>query len=164
MECESAWLEIIRIALAANFYDVFRTAVDSLYLARNPALSPVICKDTIKRAGERLDPRKVKAMRALSCSRGALEVIEGRSDGALFREHSVPLRILWDLLRKLHDPTVQEIDDLLRQRYAIGVLTKDEDKKLLKSKMPDGWDQKDVLARYQHAGIEMVPALSETTS
>lgn len=49
--------------------------------------------------------------------------------------------------------TLDIVLDLLERYWKIAVVTKDEDSKLERSRMPAGWDKTDVRARYVSAGV-----------
>ena len=79
----------------------------------------------------------------------------------LMVDHAVPLLVLKDILfARDAKHTEETIHAVLCQRYRLGVITADEDKRLnqagLQSKMPSNWNGDDVFARYQQVGIEAV--------
>jgi hypothetical protein len=75
----------------------------------------------------------------------------------LVHEHVVPKSIVIQWLLKLSTPTADSVNQLLESYCKGAVLTREEDARLnglgLRSKMPSGWDEKDVWARYTSAGI-----------
>ena len=52
--------------------------------------------------------------------------------------------------------TVQIVTELLSKYWKIAVITKEQDKLLSRRKMPDGWDGKDIFARYRKANIYLI--------
>lgn len=75
-------------------------------------------------------------------------------------EHSVPLMEIVNRLMGLDPLTERRVTNLLKKFFRVRLVTKDEDRELnkgpLRYKMPDGWDGKDVFARYRAAGIKLV--------
>jgi hypothetical protein len=75
----------------------------------------------------------------------------------LVHEHVVPKSIVIQRLLQLSNPTADSVNQLLASYCKGAVLTREEDACLnrpgLRSKMPIGWDEKDVWARYASAGI-----------
>lgn len=75
-------------------------------------------------------------------------------------EHSVPLMEIVNWLMEMNPLTKLRVTNLLKKVYRVRLVTKDENRKLnvgeLRSKMPDGWDGKDVFARYRAANIKLV--------
>lgn len=75
-------------------------------------------------------------------------------------EHAVPKR------RFIQQPCEDRARDgrlevgfvlaLLRQYWVLATVTKEEDRRLSRSTMPEPWDGRDVLARYNRAGISLV--------
>jgi hypothetical protein len=47
--------------------------------------------------------------------------------------------------------------DLLNRYWEIAIVTKEENEKLTRSKMPDEWDEVDIRLRYTNAEIDLVP-------
>jgi hypothetical protein len=75
----------------------------------------------------------------------------------LVHEHVIPKGIVIKRLLELPDKTADSVNELMA-KYCIGaVVTKAEDDRLnsrgLRSKMPDGWNEDDVWARYKEAEI-----------
>ena len=78
----------------------------------------------------------------------------------LCHEHIVPKKVIIDKILALKSPTKPKVNEIL-ERYCIGcVVTRDEDKKLIKaglrSAMPGNWDGVDPWARYKNVGIKVV--------
>ena len=72
-------------------------------------------------------------------------------------EHVVPMQYIVDLLMDMKPITNQKVKNVLKKYYYVMLITKEEHAKLnssgLRSKMPENWDGKDVLARYKAVGI-----------
>jgi hypothetical protein len=78
----------------------------------------------------------------------------------LRHDHAIPRKVLADRLMTLSDRSPTSIQNFL-ERYCLGVtITKADDDQLtkhgLRSKMPDGWDWGDPLARYSSSGVSVV--------
>ena len=75
--------------------------------------------------------------------------------------HAVPFRYLQKELLDLPDVTRESVGDVLKKHCVVVLVTKEENDQLnnakLGSKMPEGWNGADQLARYAAAGIEVVP-------
>jgi len=87
--------------------------------------------------------------------------------GLLSHEHVVPVNVVLDiLLRNSATATTNDIEELILSYSVVAIITREEEAILtgagLKSRMPDGWDGRDVWARYKATGlyehIEPVPA------
>lgn len=69
------------------------------------------------------------------------------------------------MLLELSAPTEADVRGVLDLCIGV-VVTVEEDRALnaagLRSRMPEGWDGRDVLARYRAVGIEVVDTLSGT--
>ena len=74
-------------------------------------------------------------------------------------DHCVPFRVLQDKLLCLDSPEPLSIRQVLEQYAVACLITKDEDRLLtrigLNNKMPEPWNETDVLARYKTAGIDV---------
>jgi len=81
--------------------------------------------------------------------------------GALIYDHAVPFRYLQKELLDLRDVTRESVSNVLKKHCVVVLVTKEENDQLnnakLGSKMPEGWNGADQLARYAAAGIEVVP-------
>lgn len=97
-----------------------------------------------------------------------------KADGLVSRkcvihEHVIPHSIVMDKLLNLNLLTDENIMSVLNRFYVICRITKDEDRLLnvngLRSKMPDGWDEKtgSVFARYEKVGISFLRSDSNNT-
>ena len=90
-------------------------------------------------------------------SQAAIEKILVREYSSLIYEHMVPKKAY------IQDPcedeardgklTIDFVVDHLERYWQIAVITDQEDRRLERSKMPHGWDKKDIHARYQQAGV-----------
>jgi len=90
----------------------------------------------------------------------ALEVLKGNSNAKLTYEHLVPKK------KYIQDPCEKKAKEgKLTFDFAKGILnrylwtatvTKMEDERLLRSTMPDGWDEANIQSRYEYAGIELL--------
>ena len=84
----------------------------------------------------------------------AKRIIEaGKKEGIIF-EHIVPKQ---NYIQNLCEQqaiegklTVEFIYELLCKYWFIALITSDENKNLLKDKMPNDWDGQDIFARYKH--------------
>lgn len=83
----------------------------------------------------------------------ARDILDGKVKAPLIKEHAVPVKVLRTMLRDISEPTIIDIQTILKKYYKLGVLTKSENKKLdgagLNSSMPKNWDGKDAFARYK---------------
>ena len=74
-------------------------------------------------------------------------------------DHCVPYRVLQDKLLSLDSPEPLSIREVLEQYAVACLITKYEDRLLtrigLNNKMPEPWNETDVLARYKTAGIDV---------
>ena len=83
-----------------------------------------------------------------------------RTTKDLRHDHIVPKRLIISRLKKmLGTATPEKVKGVLEKWCMGAVITRDEDRTLtslgLRSKMPDGWDRKNALARYQLASISL---------
>lgn len=78
----------------------------------------------------------------------------------LIGEHVVPVSEIVKALRELAELNTQIIAETIKRLSLRAVITKDEDKQLkdhgLSAKMPERWDGKNAMARYEIAGIKVV--------
>ena len=76
-------------------------------------------------------------------------------------EHVVPQMWFVNKLMDMNAPDKEKIGKLLKKHFRVLLVTKEEDAKLtkagLRSKMPEGWDEKDPWARHKKVGIERAP-------
>jgi len=88
------------------------------------------------------------------------KISAGNFDGLIY-EHMVPkskyIQSPCINMAKNGTLTVSQIVNLLDQYWKIAVITKEQDKLLSRTKMPDDWDGKNIMARYIDAGIHLVP-------
>jgi hypothetical protein len=138
---------------------LFRTFIDSWYayykggplLNRNGNVvwlnrpDPIKLKDTLIHAGDFIS---TKAMR----------IMNGEEPGRLVKDHSIPIKILRKLIVREQRVNTAYIEEFLKDHYRLGIITKDEDRKInaekLRSNMPEDWDEKDPFARYRAVNIE----------
>jgi len=75
-------------------------------------------------------------------------------------EHAIPFRIVRDKLIQLDEITKQSVSAILEKYHVVAKISEKEDRLLkeagLDSKMPDNWDEKNMFARYESVGIEIV--------
>ena len=99
-------------------------------------------------------------------SRGSIGENVGRAD--LIYDHAIPLTLVLNELQAVEELRPENIQPILDRRLAAALITMDENKRLtslgLRSRMPDGWDGVDQLARYRAAGIEVFEQASASTS
>lgn len=91
-------------------------------------------------------------------SNSAIKTISGEENSRLVKEHSIPITVLYDILKSIDNPNVITIHETLNKFYRLGVLTKDEDSEITrlgyKSKMPKKWNKgDDPFIRYKEAKI-----------
>lgn len=81
--------------------------------------------------------------------------IDSMPDLSLIWEHVVPFKVIVD--KFLENPTKENFLNL-HNLDVVCIITKDEDKELSKwsDKMPDGWNGKDIWARYNDAKINII--------
>jgi len=94
-------------------------------------------------------------------SPSALQRLERAEGGGLVCEHLVPKA------RYIQGPCVSQaragtltmdfVHEQLRKFWHIATVTTDEDRKLVRVRMPDGWDGMNVLARYETEGLTLIP-------
>jgi hypothetical protein len=97
------------------------------------------------------------------CRFWSRRALDQRTD--LRHEHSVPRRLLITMLLEMSAPTEAAVRCILDLCVGV-VVTVEEDRALnavgMRSRMPEGWDGRDVFARYRAVGIEVVDTLSVT--
>ncbi|MFC2142165.1 hypothetical protein ACFLR7_04450 [Acidobacteriota bacterium] len=83
-------------------------------------------------------------------------------------EHSVPQMVIVNMLMDMDKVTGIKVKNILKKYYAVALVTFKENKILgakgLRSKMPDDWDKKDLLARYKKVGINIKECLTSRCS
>ncbi len=99
-----------------------------------------------------------KAQAAKYRSRAAVGLKWGRRE--ICFDHAIPYRYELKALMALTEVTPETVRPVLEKFDVHAIITKAEDDALraagLKSKMPDGWDGADTLARYKAVGMEIV--------
>lgn len=94
-------------------------------------------------------------------SRNALRQVETKNYRRLVYEHLVPktnyIQRPCEERAIRGDLTVDSIEDLLRRYWRVATITKAEDERLHRRGMPTDWDGVNVLARYEAAGIKLIP-------
>lgn len=94
-------------------------------------------------------------------SANALDRLHRRQHGGLVWEHLVPktVYIQEPCERCARDGELNRefISDRLGKYWHLATITKDEDQELHPTQMPDGWDKVNVHARYEAAGIKLLP-------
>lgn len=89
----------------------------------------------------------------------ALERFRASGSGLIF-EHVVPTTILQqdcEVLARSGSLTRELVLKWLRSYWVTAVVTKEEDRRLVKDYMPSGWDGLDPFARYRMAGLRVMP-------
>jgi hypothetical protein len=91
----------------------------------------------------------------------ALDLIEKGITSGLVYEHMVPKSryIQKPCEERAQKKSLNEdyVIELLNRYWKIAIVTKEEDKKLTRTKMPDDWDEADIRIRYKNARIDLVP-------
>tara|TARA_B100000767_G_C19571975_1_gene453578 strand:+ start:204 stop:680 length:477 start_codon:yes stop_codon:yes gene_type:complete len=92
----------------------------------------------------------------------ALDKIKNNDFSGLIYEHMIPKSTYIQKpcveMARNGKLTVQIVTELLSKYWKIAVITKEQDKLLSRRKMPDGWDGKDIFARYRKANIYLIQA------
>lgn len=90
----------------------------------------------------------------------AYEKVQRNDFTDLVYEHMVPKRIYFQKecedRARTNNLTEEYIITMLNKYWHIAVITKPEEKKLSRKKMPENWDELDIHARYKSAGLELV--------
>jgi hypothetical protein len=90
----------------------------------------------------------------------ALDLIEKGTTSGLVYEHMIPKSryIQKPCEERAQKKSLDEdyVIELLNRYWKIAIVTKEEDEKLTRSKMPDEWDEVDIRLRYTNAGIDLV--------
>jgi len=136
-------------------------------------LSALDWQDDILIAGLREGLNKFLSNAYLSCFRGAhkyhkthfvslkaLDKLQRKDYKGLVFEHLVPKR---NHLQKVCEEraaegtlTIDFIEDLLKRYWWLATVTKEEDATIPKFTMPNDWDGKAILARYESVNIKLV--------
>ena len=78
----------------------------------------------------------------------------------LVYEHMVPKNLFQSMfVQAAQEGTIHsaaEIRETLNACWYIALITASEEKKLLKNRMPEGWDGKNIFSRYEEAGLELI--------
>ncbi|WP_249594324.1 hypothetical protein [Peribacillus frigoritolerans] len=93
-------------------------------------------------------------------TKDALEILKGKSYTGLIYEHMVPktkyIQEVCELRARGKSLTLEFVMELLDTYLWTATVTEEEDAKLNKVAMPDGWDLINIMARYEAAGIELI--------
>jgi hypothetical protein len=93
-------------------------------------------------------------------SLAALSKIQSDDYKGLVFEHMVPkdayIQKPCEVLAQQATINVELILDLLDRYWSIATITAEEDQKINKNEMPDGWDGSNVFYRYEQAGIMLI--------
>jgi len=91
--------------------------------------------------------------------------LEKNQKTSLVYEHMVPkqryIQKPCEMAAKTGHLSLGFVEKILMRYWRIAVVTKDEDMRLSRSKMPDNWDGVDIFARYKMAGISLVEFSTE---
>lgn len=81
-------------------------------------------------------------------------------DGLVY-DHAIPFICMLNAMLELPDVTPDSVRAVLEKYDVMVLITREEDARLnasgLKKDMPDDWDHVDSLARYEKAGIVLIP-------
>lgn len=90
----------------------------------------------------------------------ALEQLQKRQHSELTWEHLVPkdeyIQKPCERLAAQHALSVGSVEELLRMYWKLATITNEENRLLSAKRMSSGWDGKNVLARYEAVGVELV--------
>jgi hypothetical protein len=140
---------------SAHDAHIFRCIVDNwnAYRKSGPFLSAKGTPVWFNRPGPK--DKRLPLMDFISV--GARAVMDGHEERNLIVDHSVPLKVLRAgilICAREYDA----FESYLLAHYKLGILTKDEDRKLVVAKldraMPAEWDGVNAFARYETAGVE----------
>lgn len=94
-------------------------------------------------------------------SQAAAERLDREGNPSLVAEHAIPVSIALREFESLHDPSPEQVADLLASFATMVLVTPEEDARLraagLVKSMPPEWDRNDIFARYAAAGILVKP-------
>jgi hypothetical protein len=121
---------------------------------------PVSCyskalREPIHFLWERYLVPKRQAAKYISKKAAQIQNVSGKT----IYDHSIPFIYLQNKLLSLNQLNTDNIKKLLDKYTLTTIITKDENtilNKELKSKMPNNWDGKNPLARYDSVGIDVV--------
>lgn len=106
-------------------------------------------------------PGKNKYYKTHYVSPPALDQLRDRNIKGLVWEHLVPktqyIQSSCENLAREGRLTIEFIEERLQKYWFLATITASEDAMLPRFDMPPGWDQVDVQARYNHAGIVLQP-------
>jgi hypothetical protein len=108
----------------------------------------------------------VRTMLRAACSKAKTSYVskevqrrKGEKKTNVIRDHAIPLSVMLDKIYSIRLHSTDELLGLVNTHSVTAEITSDEDKQLhecgINRCMPKNWDGKDVLARYQCAGIEL---------
>ncbi len=93
-------------------------------------------------------------------SEDACKKLQAGEKSGLEYEHIVPKKIyqdeIADQFMNKKGITVAEIKEILARYWYTATITKSEHSRLSRQSMPEGWDGRDVLARYRKAAIPLM--------
>jgi hypothetical protein len=108
-----------------------------------------------------LFPKCHKYHRTHLVSAAALRQLRAKEYAGLVCEHIVPktryIQKRCEEAAKKGRLTVHDVRDLLDKYWRLATITKEEDRRLNPVSMPETWDGVNPLARYEAAGIELLP-------
>ncbi len=103
--------------------------------------------------------RRTKSQAAKYCSEASLMCTYGNH--GLVYDHAIPFRYIQEELLKIVNPNVGNVRHVLEIYQVACLITKEEDNLLtsigLRSSMPDAGVEINCLARYEAAGIKVIP-------
>ena len=106
--------------------------------------------------------KQIKYLQGDYYTEEALNKIENNDFTGLIYEHMIPKSTYIQKpcveMARNGKLTVQIIIELLSKYWKIAVITKEQDKLLSRTKMPDDWDGEDIFARYRRANIYLIQA------
>jgi hypothetical protein len=103
-----------------------------------------------------LSPSFKKSMEAMERIKAGKKCEKGQG---LICDHVIPFKRLHDeMMMQLVEPSIEDIEEFLRQYYHVAVITSEQHALLPRSKMPDGWKLgDDPYDRYVQANIRCAP-------
>ena len=95
----------------------------------------------------------------------ALKRVKRKNYTNLVYEHMIPKKVYIQIdcekQARNGELTVEYIKAKLHSFWHIAIVLKEEEKLLNRTKMPDNWDEKDILSRYSEKGIELLRIISD---
>ena len=128
---------------------------------RNKGMPSAVWSKTMREAifsvwEKRGNKSKISAAKYRSAN--SQDLVFGKNE--LRYDHAIPMRLVQQEIMESNPLNIKILKEILDRKVISCLLTKSEDEKLtylgLRSKMPDGWDGIDPLARYKKAQIEIV--------